>query len=136
MLGIQVARRLVRQHNRRLIDQRPRQSHALLLASGKLRRPVVQPFLQTEQADNLREVGPVPRAVRSRNIESDINVGSCIERRQQIEFLEYKSDFALPHLGSLSIRVRGKIRAIKNDMPRVSARQTAKKIEQSRFAAP
>src|SRR5205823_4693897 len=75
-------------------------------------------------------------SVRSCNIASDINVGPCVECGQQIEFLENESDFALPHPGSVSVRERGKIRTINNDVSRVSPRQTAKKIEQSRFAAP
>src|SRR5437016_14595492 len=97
---------------------------------------MVQPFLQPQQVDNLREVGPVSRAVRSRNIESDINVGTGIERRQQIEFLEHKPNCAMPHPSSLSVRQHGKVRTIDSDVSRVSPRQTAKKIKQSRFAAP
>src|SRR6266481_5663858 len=42
ILRVQVAGRLVSQDNRRLIDQRSRQRHALLLAAGKFGRPVVE----------------------------------------------------------------------------------------------
>jgi len=45
--AVQVARRLVRQHDRRIVGERARERDALLLAAGQLRwivmRPAVRP---------------------------------------------------------------------------------------------
>ena len=54
---IEVAGRLIREEQRRMIDQRPRDRHALLLAPGKLRGLVVHPVAQTHAAQHL--LGPL-----------------------------------------------------------------------------
>ena len=46
--GIQVAGRLVGQQDRRMIDERAGDGHALLLPAGKLRRLVVEPLAQAD----------------------------------------------------------------------------------------
>ena len=52
-LHIQVAQRLVQQHDGRLGHQRPGDGHTLLLSSGKLRRIAAQKPVQMEQSRNL-----------------------------------------------------------------------------------
>ena len=48
ILGIQVSGGLVREKNLRLVDDRPGDRHALLLAAGKLRRLVVEPAFEAQ----------------------------------------------------------------------------------------
>ena len=47
-LAIEVAGRLVAEHQRRLAHQRPRDRHALLLAAGQLRRLMIEPLRQAD----------------------------------------------------------------------------------------
>src|SRR5215471_10827501 len=85
--------------------------------------------------NNPLEINNIPRSVSSRYVKRYVNVGSGIERRQQIEFLKHKSDFALAQAGALRVRERGEIRPINDNMPGVGSRQSPKKIEQSRLPA-
>ena len=45
---IEIARRLIRQNERRAVDQRPSDRHALLLSPGHLRRFMVDPAGQAD----------------------------------------------------------------------------------------
>ncbi len=55
---VQVASRLIGQDKLRVIDKTAGDGHALLLAAGKLRRPVVEPL---RQADHFRQLqAPFP----------------------------------------------------------------------------
>ena len=55
--GVEVARRLVAHQDRRVVDQRPGDGDALLLAAGKLARMVVQPVAQADAAEQARWPG-------------------------------------------------------------------------------
>ena len=51
--GVEVAGRLVGQDDVGVVDQRPGDGHALLLAAGELRGPVVEPVAQADQPGDL-----------------------------------------------------------------------------------
>ena len=51
--GVEVAGRLVGQQDRRVVDERPRDGHALLLAAGQLVRVMVRPLLQADRRRGL-----------------------------------------------------------------------------------
>ncbi len=53
-VAVEVARRLVGEQKVRLVGERPRQGHALLLATRELARIVLEPMLETD----LGEAGP------------------------------------------------------------------------------
>ena len=52
-LRVEVAGRLVGQQDRRVVDQRARDRHALLLAAGELARVVVLAVRQAERGERL-----------------------------------------------------------------------------------
>ncbi len=56
-LVIEVARRLVGEQHLRVLDQGPRDGHALLLSTGKLRGLVLEPVAQPDLAENLFGLG-------------------------------------------------------------------------------
>lgn len=56
---IQVAGWLIREHDRRIVQQRPGDRHALPLAAGERVRPVGQPMLQMHQTQQF--IHPVAR---------------------------------------------------------------------------
>ena len=55
-LGVEVAGRLVRQQQRRVVDERARQRHALLLAAGQLVGVAVELRRQADQPQDLRHL--------------------------------------------------------------------------------
>ena len=58
---IEVARRFVGQDEVRIVHQAAGDGHALLLAAGKLRRPVQQPVAQADQVGQLAAATCAPR---------------------------------------------------------------------------
>ena len=135
VLGIQVARGLVGQHDGRLVDERARQSYALLLASGKLGGTMPQTLGQAEKIGDAVEVRGIAVAVAGNFAARSSILRTRVERRQQVEFLEDESDLALAHAGALGVGERGQVVAIEHDAAAVGARQSAQKIEQRGLAA-
>ena len=65
-LRVELAGRLVGQDQDRLLDQRPGDRHALLLAAGELVRPVVEPVSQADLGRAGRRPAAAARAVMPR----------------------------------------------------------------------
>ena len=57
-LGVEVAGRLVGQEQRRVVDERARDRHALLLAARQLVGVVVQLRREADQAEDVRHLAP------------------------------------------------------------------------------
>src|SRR5580704_3183401 len=123
------------QHDRGLVDQCPRQRNPLLLASRQLGRPVRKPFLQSQQAHDFVEVRGIAIPVRPGNVYRNIDVRTRIERRQQVEFLEYESDLAFAHSRAFRIGKLREVVSVDDDAPRVGPSQSAQKIKKCGLAA-
>ena len=95
---------------------------------------VVQAFSEAQQIADAQKECWIAIAV-SGNFLSDGNVGARVERRQQIELLENKTDFTLAHTGALGIGERREVVAIHDHFAGVSPGQSAQQIEESRLAA-
>ena len=65
---VEIAGRLVGQEDARRVGDRPGNGDALLLAAGKLRRPVHQPLLEPEIGQQLHGARPRSRRARPRII--------------------------------------------------------------------
>ena len=63
---IEVAGRLVREQQRRRVDQRPCQGDALLLAAGELHGPVVRPFGEPDHVERFQRRASAPYAALPR----------------------------------------------------------------------
>src|SRR5437660_6076546 len=59
VLGIEIARRFIRQNDRGLVDQSPRQRNSLLLAARKFGRTMRQPLADSKQFGNPAKVRSV-----------------------------------------------------------------------------
>src|ERR1035437_3760897 len=97
---VEVARGLVGQQNRRLVDEGPRDRHPLLLASGELVR---QPLLlvgETDHLEGLRHDRPNRLTRLTQHLQSERDVLEDGLVGQQPEVLEYGGDLAtqLRHL--------------------------------------
>ena len=87
---VEVARGLVREHDRRARDQRARDGHALLLAAGHLGRAVGEPVADADGVDQAVEPLAVGLAPGDRQRQQDVLLG--VQHRQQVERLEDEAD--------------------------------------------
>jgi len=102
ILGIQVARGFVGQHDRWFVDESAGQSYPLLLSSGQLRGAMSQAFGESKKIGDAVEVGGIARTIAG-NFARDLDIGAGIERGQQIELLEDEPNLAFSHAGALGI---------------------------------
>ena len=91
--GVEVAGRLVGEHDGRARRQRPRDRDPLLLAAGQLAGPVADPVGQAEHLDEVVDpralVGGEPAAGQ---LERQQHVLAHVEGRHQVEGLEDEAD--------------------------------------------
>src|SRR5690606_32287840 len=131
-LGVEGAEGLVEQQHLGLHGQRPRQGHALSLASGKLRRIAVGQPLQLDQlqqlidpSPNFRLLGPLaPRPYAQPE-------GDVVEHRHVAEqriVLEDEANLALAHMDV------GRVFAVKQDLAGVGPLQASNDAQQGRLA--
>ena len=106
--GVEVARGLIGEQQRRTVHQGPGDRHALLLAAGKLGRLVVQPVLEPDPAEHL--LGPLPGlALGEVSAVYDKRHGHVLQgagARQQVEVLEDETQLVVPHQGRWSAESR------------------------------
>ena len=88
--GVEVAGRLVGEHQLRLGNQRAGDGHALLLATGQFIRSVVQALLQSQGIDEQIEPGTVGLITGQSQRHEDVLL--CGEHGQQVEALEDEAD--------------------------------------------
>src|SRR5215208_1091206 len=102
-LGIEVAGGLVGQQQWRVVDERARDRHALLLAAGQLVRQVVK---LGGEADHAQDVGHLAADLLARLADDLERVGDVVvdrAARQQLVVLEYGPDVA-PQVGHARTR--------------------------------
>jgi hypothetical protein len=87
---VEVAGGLVGKNNLRLVDQRARDSHALLLTAGKLRGEMRQPVTQTDALQRLFSLLFVRDAME---ILREHHVFQRREIRHEMKLLENEADF-------------------------------------------
>src|SRR5882672_12044634 len=75
------------------------------------------------------------QAVSACDLAGNLNIALRGERGQKVEFLEDETDFLFAHFRALRVRELGKIGAINQHATGGGTRESAKNIEQSRFAA-
>ena len=102
--GIQVARGLVGEDDGGVVDQRPRDSHPLLLTAGKLVWTAVQPMRQTHRFQYF--LSPL---VAIRHFMTDVSKGQFdvvqhARTAQKIEALENETDFFVAQHRQLVVR--------------------------------
>src|SRR2546425_13379570 len=102
-MGVQVARRFVGQNDRRLVDEGARKCNALLLASRKLGRAMMQAVRQAEQPGDPLEIRMIAVSISACDVLRDQNVRAGVQRGQKVESLEHESDLVLTHVGELDV---------------------------------
>ena len=110
---VEVARRLVGEHDARVDRQRPCDRDALLLAAGHVRRQVVGALGEPHLAEHLQRL-LAPAADRR---ELDLDVLDRRQRRDQVELLEDEAERAEPQRRELAVRKLARSRPSKKDVP-------------------
>ena len=116
---VEVARRLVREDDARLRDERAGDRDALLLAAGELGRPVRPPVAEADPVDQLLDPRPLRLAARELERQEDVLLGR--QHRQQVEELEHEADVAAPELRELGVAERAELRVVDPDLAARSA---------------
>src|SRR5579883_195413 len=128
---IQITRRLIRQNQRRIIDERAGNRNALLLATRELVAEMTGAVLQ---ADSLKQLESAPAADTAASINhGELDVFTGGRAGKKVERLEDEANSAAPNAGEFAIGVA------RNILPRQPIRagirhiETAKDIQQSRL---
>src|SRR6266540_3824294 len=133
---VEVAGRLVGEHDRRAGDQRPGDRDPLLLAAGELGRVMVEPVAQAHAP---QRAGGQPPALARRHAAVEQAGGHVVQRAHRVEqeeLLEDQADPARAQRGELPVRERAHVGAA--DVHGAAARQVerAHDVEQGRLSRP
>ena len=96
---------------------------------------MIESLVDTEKPRDAVEMRLVVIAMYAGDVTSNLDIGAGIERRQQVELLEDKTDLALAHAGALGVGKLGEVVAIYDHAAGIRARESAKHVEQSGFTA-
>jgi len=130
VFSIKIASGLVCQNKCGMINECSRQSHTLLLSARELTRTMVEPSLQAKQCDDLVEVLPIHIAILATDLVRDGDVAHRIERRQQIELLEDKTDSAFAQSSALRVGELREVDIVDQDAATSRPSQAAENVEQ------
>ena len=105
-IRIEVARRLVGDHQHRVVHQRARDRNALLLAAGQILRIRVHPVLQADPFEHLKRAAPLLRGGTPSTSGTNEMFSSTVRLGNQLEVLKDESDAAaiLLDLAAFSVR--------------------------------
>ena len=128
-----VSRGLVREENLRLIDDRPRDGYALLLAAGEFRGFVVQTPCQTEHLRHNIEAVRVESVAMNKLRDGDIPFGR--QSREQIESLKDEADLVAAQFGTRCVAQFGEVIPVDQHFAARGLGQAANHVQQRRLAA-
>src|SRR5262245_46538011 len=109
VLGVQVAGRLVGEDQPRLVDERPRHAHALLLAARELRRQMLRAIREPHALERGQRLGGIGDRVV---VLGHHHVLECGEMREQMELLKNDADFLAPKAHPAALAHRRDLGAI------------------------
>ena len=133
-LRVEVAGRLVREHQGGLVDERPRDRHPLLLSPGEAVRKAALPAREPHPLEH-RIDAPAGPAVPAVELERQAQVLLDVEAGNQVEELEHVADSAPSQQGALAFRTGGDVVALEPHRTRVRHVDAADEIEQGGLAA-
>ncbi len=128
--GVQRARRLVAEQDRGPLGDRPGDRDALLFPAGQLRREVVEPLAETDQAERL---------LRRHRVDRDLGDGRDVlaggQAGDEVVELEDEADVAAPELGQGRLVRRREVLAAVDDAAAGRGVEAPEDVEQGRLAA-
>ena len=130
---IEIARRLVRQHQWRLVGEGSGNRDPLLLTAGELGRAMLEPLREAERAKQL--LRPRPRSLRLRaahELRQD-DILDSVELGQQVMELIHEAKQLTPKAGAALIVEISRLFAREPDRTFEAAFEQAHSLKQSRF---
>ncbi len=136
VLAIEVPRRLIGEHDERLVDERACDGDTLLLPSRKFRRPVLEPVSQPNIAQN-----PLcgTRGVPARGPGYEARQHHILDRgefRQEMVQLEDETDLLPAQLGEITIRKPRDLARVEKNFARVGAIERAEEMQERALPRP
>ena len=128
-------RRLVREQDGRLVDQGARESHPLLLASGKLHRLVPELVLEPQHRGELAATPEPDGAVLLPQVDAlrQTQVAFHRQRREQVESLEDEADPPPSELRPLGVIELREIVPLDAHASRRGRQEPAERVEEGRL---
>jgi hypothetical protein len=134
-LRVEVARRLVGEQQRRLVDERPRDRDTLLLAAGELIRMMLGPIGEAHRRQRIhRQLASLRRRLHGTRIQQrHLDVLHRRRPRQQIEALEDEPDLRIANVRQLIARQLRDIAPVQHERARRRTIETAEDVHHRRF---
>src|SRR5438270_1937576 len=127
---VKVAGWLVGEDQRRLVGERPRDRHALLLAARELRRTMIQPFGEAERAKQVLGAISCRLHARPTNELRENNILDRVEFGQQVVELIDEAE-KLPAQSRAPVVVKaGRFLAVEADRPLEAALEQSDRLQQ------
>ena len=131
---IEITGGLIRQDNRRTVDQRAGDGHPLLFAAGQFRGPMVHAFTET---DAFQKGAPTVSRLVARNARHAGGQANIFQRghfRKQMVGLEHETDFDIAQLCQPAVRKLRDGLAFENDFAAIRLIESAQQVQQGAFA--
>jgi hypothetical protein len=132
--GIEVAGRFIGQDVLRIVREAARDAGALLLAAGKLRRPMIEAMSEPDERGKVAAVSAALGRDVALVIERRLDVFLHRELRDQVVGLEDEADARGSDGGELVVVERGDIILTEEETPACRLIEAAEQIEQSTLA--
>ena len=133
-LRVQVPRRLVRENDRGLVNERARDCNALLLASGEAIREALPAFDEPHSPEHFADARfRVP--VKAVELERQAQVFLDAQAGDQIEELEHETDPGTAHQGALPLRAGSDVAPFQPYRARIRLVDATDEVQQSGLAA-
>lgn len=132
-LRVEISGGLVCQDNLGFADDGARNRDTLLLAAGKLRRPMMKAVAQAEKFDGQLEAMGIKAVTVNVLGERDIVIG--VEGGEQVETLKDEADFVAAKKGTGRIGHGGQIVAVEQDASAGGLREAANDVQHGGFPA-
>src|SRR5580765_3404785 len=133
-LAVEVAGRLVGDDPLRIGDERARDRHALLLATGELGGEVLRAVGETDQAQRSGHVLASLAAGERSQGERELHVLERGQHRHQVVELEYEADRGGAPVGEVGLRQPGDVDAVDEDRARIGFVDAGEQVEKRRLA--
>src|SRR5581483_3079079 len=112
VLRIQVAGRLIGQHDGGPGNEGAGDGYPLLFAAAQFGGPVIKPATDREQLAEMVKILEVQRLLAAADGVRNLDIAHGREGRQQVEFLKDKADAMFAKPGAFAVAERGKVYAI------------------------
>ena len=131
--AVEIPGRLVGEHQRRIVGQRARDRHALLLAARELRRIVMAAIVQPHLVE--QRLGAGGGIGAARDLHRHLDVLERGQRRHQVEELEDEADLLAAQARQRVFVERGDVDAVDQDLARRRRVEPGDEPEQRGLAA-